>query len=44
MPDYMVKIKKRSRKERKKLEVSAPARDDIRTRPIYEILKKEKRL
>ncbi|XP_044269434.1 probable ATP-dependent RNA helicase DDX52 isoform X2 [Tribolium madens] len=40
VPLYMLTMKKTSKKERKKLEKAAPKRDDIDTRPKYEILKR----
>lgn len=40
VPEYMLSLKKRSKKERKQLEKSAPKRDDITTKPIYDKLKK----
>ncbi|XP_018567286.1 probable ATP-dependent RNA helicase DDX52 [Anoplophora glabripennis] len=36
VPPYMLTMKKKSRKERKQLEKSAPKRDEIITKPIYE--------
>lgn len=36
----MLAMRKRNKKERKKLESSAPSRDDITTRPIYEIIRR----
>lgn len=44
VPEYMLTMKKRPKKERKKLESSAPPRNDITTKPIYEILKKKRQL
>lgn len=44
VPDFMLSIKKRSKKERKKLKTSALKRKNITTTPVYELLKKEKRL
>lgn len=40
VPSYMLTVKKTPKKKRKELERSAPKRDDIDTRPKYEILKK----
>jgi len=39
VPEYMLKLKKRSKREVKKLKSSAPQRDDIRTTPSYELYK-----
>ncbi|KAI4466495.1 rna helicase [Holotrichia oblita] len=43
VPDFMLRIKKRSKKERKKLETSALKRNDITTIPVYELMKKKRR-
>lgn len=44
VPEFMLNIKKRSKKERRKLKVSAPKRNDITTTPAYELQKIAKRL
>nr|CAI5827021.1 unnamed protein product [Callosobruchus analis] len=43
VPPYMLTLKKKSKKERKQLEKSAPKRDEIITKPIYERVKGGKR-
>jgi ATP-dependent RNA helicase DDX52/ROK1 len=43
VPPYMLTMKKKSKKERKKLEKAAPKRDDINTRPKYKFVEAIKR-
>ncbi|KAJ3663059.1 hypothetical protein Zmor_007368 [Zophobas morio] len=43
VPSYMLTMKKKPKKERKKLEKAAPKRDEINPRPKYELVNKIKR-
>lgn len=42
VPEFMLRIKKRSKKERKRLLTSALKRDDITTTPVYELMKRRR--